>query len=136
MKRISLSATAVSSAFALTGCVLSDNPSKRNADSTIQYPDFDRADIIRKWGYPAEVLIEKRTKKLGDYVVTWVYYIQDSDGLVSPVFFSFRQGKLISSNSFGVLNGPYRLMDTDKTEDLKLILSERDRIQKTWPYLD
>ena len=109
------------------------NPSDRNSASTIQYPDSDRSDIIRKWGYPTEVLIKKKDAKIGTYTVTWIYYIQDSDGLVSPVFFSFREGKLLSSNSFGVLNGNYRLMNTDKTEDLKLILTERDGIQKIWP---
>lgn len=108
------------------------NPSNGNAASVIPYPDLDRADIIKKWGYPVEVIIKKRDVKLGNYIVTWVYYIQDSDGMVSPVFFNFREGKPLSTNSFIVLKDHYRLMNTDNTEDLKLILSERDRIKKTW----
>ena len=98
----------------------------------MQYPDLNHEAVIKKWGYPAEIIIKKRDVKLGDYIATWVYYIQDSDGLVSPVFFNFRQGKLLSSNSFVVSKGHYRIMNTEQTEDLKLILSERDRIKKTW----
>lgn len=116
--------------LSMTSCTT--NTGLGNAASAMQYPDLNHEAVIKKWGYPAEIIIKKRDVKLGDYIATWVYYIQDSDGLVSPVFFNFRQGKLLSSNSFVVSKGHYRIMNTEQTEDLKLILSERDRIKKTW----
>jgi hypothetical protein len=114
----------------LESCTL--NPSKGNTSSAMQYPNLDRADIVNKWGYPAEILVKKSDVKLGNYIVTWVYYIQDSNGVVSPVFYNFRQGKPLSTNSFVVLKNHYRLLNTDTPDDLKLILSKREEIKKTW----
>lgn len=53
---------------------------------------MNRRDIVAKWGCPAEVLIKESDPKLGTDIVTWMYYIQDTDGTVSPVFFIFRHG--------------------------------------------
>jgi hypothetical protein len=116
--------------LSLESCTV--NSSGSHIESSTRYPNLDRADIVNKWGYPAEVLLKEHDPKLGNYIVTWIYYIQDSDGLVSPVFYNFRQGKPLSTNSFVVLKGRYRVMDTDKTEDLRLILTKRAEIKKTW----
>jgi hypothetical protein len=115
----------------LGGCAL--NPREKIAGSSIPFPELDRTDIVKKWGYPAEILLKKQDPKLGNYIITWVYYIQDSDGTVSPVFFNFKQGNPLATNSFGIYDGGYRLMNTDKIEDLKLILAKRGEIKKTWP---
>jgi hypothetical protein len=117
--------------LSLESCMVNSNGN--DSGSSIQYPKLDHADIVNKWGYPAEVILKKRDPKLGDYVVTWIYYIQDSDGLVSPVFYNFGSGKPLSTNSFVALKGRYRIMNTDKIEDLKLILAKRNEIKKTWP---
>lgn len=87
---------------------------------------------MKKWGYPAEILLKKQDAKLGDYIITWVYYVQDSDGTVSPVFFNFKQSTPLAANSCAIDNGSYRWMNTDEIEEMKLMLSKSDDKKKTW----
>ena len=115
----------------LGGCAI--GPTEKITGSPIPFPELNRNDIVEKWGYPAEILLRKHDIKLGNHIITWVYYIQDSEGTVSPVFFNFKQGNPLATNSFGIYDGSYRLMNTDKIEDLKLILARRSEIKKIWP---
>ena len=119
------------SLLVLASCVPQSKDAIVTSDKS--YPERNRKDILKKWGYPAEVFLRKNDAKLGDYVITWVYYLQNDQGDPFPIFYNFREGQSLATNAFMEPKTYYRVMNTDKLEDLKLILAERERIKKTWP---
>lgn len=116
----------------LTGCRSLDHSS--TVVGSDDYPDRDQDSIVSDWGYPSEVILRKDAGKLGNNVVTWVYYLQDESGEIAPVFYSFRGGKPLATNAFGETSR--RVMDVNHVRDLKLILAERERIKKIWRMWD
>ena len=99
--------------------------------SSEDYPERNQEAIVQAWGYPTEVILRQDAGKLGNNVLTWVYYLQDESGDVAPVFFNFRNGESLATNAFG--DQTRRVLDVNNEDDLQLILRERGRIQHVWP---
>jgi len=96
------------------------------------YPDRDQHSIVEAWGLPAEIIFRPHAGKLGDNVVTWVYYLQDDSGEIAPIFYNFRDGTPLATNAFGDGYRDQRVMDINNKSDRQLILSERNRFKKIW----
>jgi hypothetical protein len=116
--------------FSACSCSVSSTKTKFSSN----YPDRDQASIVSSWGVPAEVLIRSNAGKLGSNVVTWIYYLEDESGDIAPVFFNFKNGKSLATNAFG--GEKRRVLDINLGNDFKRIISERERIKKTWPIWD
>jgi hypothetical protein len=95
----------------------------------IRCPDYNQDDIVKNWGYPAEIRIHEHTVKMGDNVTTWIYYAQYHDGSVSPVVFNLRKSASRSTNAFGLENRGYKLLNPGNVEDVKVMLSNRRRFE-------
>jgi hypothetical protein len=114
-------------------------PSGTVITSVSDFPDYtDRSAIVGKLGYPAEVVVhgsDRLASKSPSF--DWVYYLKSSKHGVVRFVYTFREGKWVRSTYLTVEKGDsLRVLDSNDESDLRIILSEKRKLEVTNARLD
>ncbi len=99
--------------------------------SVSDFPDYtDRSNIVRKLGYPTEVILHEADRPASKGPsFDWIYYLKSSEnGIVARFVYTFKGGKCVGATYLTVpKGGSYRILDSNNESDLRIILDERKR---------